>query len=190
MPHIVYAFCRSAGDRYLASIGRGVAQQRSQWQHRVTQTGSVVKHAGEGWHAKWLPTEKVYLVEVDADHWKSWLHQRLATAVGQPGAMTLFRAQPHEHLALARHLTAEVRTEQFIAGKGVVTRWERQRRQNHWLDAMYIACAAAHGCGMRLMDEGEAPQPPVPPRAAERDSGRRGGGDGYSWARRRPRWAG
>ncbi len=38
---------------------------------------------------------------------------------------------PGEHLALAKHLTAEKKTEQFVAGKGVVVKWERLRRQNH-----------------------------------------------------------
>ena len=46
-------------------------------------------------------------------------------------------------------MTAEVKTEEFIAGKGVVVKWERIRRQNHWFDALYNACAAGHGCGVR-----------------------------------------
>jgi hypothetical protein len=48
--------------------------------------------------------------------------------VGQPGAMTLFQAQPKEHLNFAKHLTAEVKTEEFISAKGLVTKWERLRR--------------------------------------------------------------
>jgi hypothetical protein len=111
-------------------------------------------------HIVLLPTEKTYLVEVDADHWKSWVHQRFATPVGTPGAMTLFHASPQEHLALAKHLTAETKTEQFFAGKGVVTKWERLRKQNHWLDALYNACAAGH----RLVQEKLKPQERPPAR--------------------------
>ena len=48
--------------------------------------------------------------------------------------MTLFHASPQEHLALAKLLTAEVKTEEFAAGKGVVVKWERLRRQNHLLN--------------------------------------------------------
>jgi hypothetical protein len=110
-------------------------------------------------HANWIPAAGLHLVEVDADHWKTWAHQRLVTPLGKPGAMTLFRARPQEHLALAKHLTAEAKTEEFVAGKGVVMKWERVRRQNHWLDALYNACAAGHGCGVRLVDE----QPPALP---------------------------
>jgi len=54
--------------------------------------------------------------------------------------MTLYRAAPSEHLSLARHLTAEHKVEAYVAGKGVVVQWERLRRQNHWLDALYNAC--------------------------------------------------
>ncbi len=49
-------------------------------------------------------------VRVNADHWKTWVHQRLSTPIEKPGSMTLFKAQPNEHISLAKHLTAEVKT--------------------------------------------------------------------------------
>jgi hypothetical protein len=106
----------------------------------------------------------VHLVEVDADHWKTWVHQRLSTPLEKPGAMTLFHAQPQEHLSLAKHLTAEVKTEEYLPLKGVVTKWERLRRQNHWFDALYNACAAGHGVGVRLVQEQVAQHPEQQPR--------------------------
>ena len=115
-------------------------------------------------HANWIPAAGLHLVEVDADHWKTWAHQRLVTPLGKPGAMTLFRARPQEHLALAKHLTAEAKTEEFVAGKGVVMKWERVRRQNHWLDALYNACCAGHLAGVRLVDEKPKAPPPPPAR--------------------------
>jgi len=161
---VVYGFCREAGQRFRPAVGRGVGQLGSKRAvlDRTSQTGSVVRLVGEGYHAAWLPAEQLYLVESDADHWKSWVHQRLATPLDAPGAMTIYRpATPHEHFAFAKHLTAEVRVEEFIAGKGVVVRWERIRRQNHWLDALYNACVAGHGCGVRLVDE-RVPEKPAP----------------------------
>ena len=160
---MVYAFCRKSGETFRPAVGRGAVQRyRQQYYNRPTQTGSVVKCIGDGYHANFLPAENLYLVEVDADHWKSWVHQRLSTPMGGLGAMTFYHGGPQEHLAMAKHLTAETKTEQFVAGKGVVAKWERLRRQNHWLDAVYNACAAGHGVGVRLVDE--APQPPPPPR--------------------------
>jgi hypothetical protein len=66
---------------------------------------------------------------------------------------SLFQAQPQEHMSLTKHLTAELKAEEFVAGKGVVVKWERVRRENHWFDALYNCCAAAHGCGVRLVQE-------------------------------------
>jgi hypothetical protein len=78
--------------------------------------------------------------------------------------MTLYQAMPQEHMALVKHLTAEVKTEEFIAGKGVVEKWERVRKNNHWLDTLYNASAAGHACGVRLVEVPvPAPQPARPP---------------------------
>ena len=159
MTSVVYAFSREAGDKFKPAIGRGAAQQRHQWYNRPTQTGSVVRHIGEGYHVNYLRSEKLRLVEIDADHWKTWVHQRLVSPLDSDGAMTLFQAPPQEHLALAKHLTAEVKTEEFVAGKGVVVKWERLRRQNHWFDALYNACAAGHYCGVRLVGGKREPRP-------------------------------
>ncbi|MEZ6152363.1 MAG: terminase gpA endonuclease subunit [Pirellulaceae bacterium] len=169
MTDVVYAFCRESGNRFLPSVGRGASQQHQQWYDRPTQTGSIVKHLGEGFHINWLPNANVHLAEVNADHWKTWVHQRLSTPASRPGAITFFQASPTEHLSFAKHLTAEVKTEEFISGKGMVTKWDRKRKQNHWFDALYNACAAGHYCGVRLVDEvkQDVPQPAkrsAPPR--------------------------
>ncbi len=164
MTQVVYTFCRESGNRFLPAIGRGAAQQHRQWYNRPTRTGGIVKHIGEGFHINRIRAERLDLVEVDADHWKTWVHQRLSTPPGKPGAMTLFTAAPQEHLALAKHLTAETKTEQFVAGKGVVMKWERLRRQNHWLDALYNACAAGHLCGVRLINDDKLERAEVEPR--------------------------
>lgn len=159
MPDVVYSFCREAGERFRPAIGRGAAQQRHQWYNRPTSTGSTVRHIGEGFHMNWVPTEHLYLVEIDADHWKTWVHQRLTTPLARPGAMTLYQATPQEHLALAKHLTAEIKTEEFVSGRGVVVKWERLRRQNHWFDALYNASAAGSFCGVQLVEEMTIGQP-------------------------------
>ncbi len=100
--------------------------------------------------------EQIHLVEVDADYWKTWVHQRLETPLDSPGAMTFFQAQPQEHTSLVKHLTAETKVEEYVAGAGMITRWERMRRDNHFFDAMYNACAAGWACGARLL----TPKPP------------------------------
>ncbi len=67
------------------------------------------EHVSQGFHINFLPSEKTHLVEIDADYWKTWVHQRLATPLAQPGAMTFYQTNPNEHLALAKHLTLRPR---------------------------------------------------------------------------------
>jgi len=168
--------CHELGRRFLPSIGRGAAQQHRQWYNRPTQTGSIVKHLGEGYHLNWLPTDRLFLAEFDSDHWKTRTHQRFCSPINNPGAITLFQASPQEHLTIAKHLTAEVKTEEFVAGKGVTVKWERKRRQNHGFDALYNACAAGHYCGLRLVHEApaEVPKKPKPrPEALKSESDHR-----------------
>ena len=99
------------------------------------------------------------LVEVNADHWKTWIHERLSTPQDAPGAMTFFHAPPRDHYVLARQLTAEKQVQVSVSGKGDVIRWERVRRNNHYLDCAYNAAAAAHAVGVRLLSV----KPKAPP---------------------------
>lgn len=183
MTEVVYAFCRESRRPYFPCVGRGADQQRRQWYNRPTSTGSIVKHVGEGFHINWLAPEKLHLVEIDTDHWKTWLHQRLAAPLERSGTITFHKASPNEHLTLAKHLTAETKTEEFVAGKGVVVKWERIRRQNHWLDALGYACAAASLAGVRLIEERRPQQASKQPRPPRDDShlGRFQRPDGSPW---------
>ena len=158
MTEVVYAFCREAGTPYRPAVGRGAAQQRQQGYVRPLRTSHSIRKIGEGFHLNQLPTERLQLCVVDSDHWKTWVHQRLTTPIGQPGAMTLFAAPPQEHLRLAHHLTAEKKVEEYLPGKGVVVKWQRVRKDNHWLDALYNASAAGQLSGVRLVDEPRTPR--------------------------------
>ncbi|MEX0936878.1 MAG: terminase gpA endonuclease subunit [Pirellulales bacterium] len=150
---VVYAFCREAKGPFMPAVGRGAAQHHVQWYNRPTKTSTTVKSIGEEFHCNWLRDQKLRLAIVNADYWNSWVHQRLSTPLNQTGAMTLYHASPEEHLSLAKHLTAEQKVTQFVAGKGVVNKWERLRKNNHWFDALYNACAAGHPSGVRLAEE-------------------------------------
>ena len=56
-------------------------------------------------------------------------------------------------LSLAKHLKSERKVEEFLPGRGVVTRWERIRKNNLLFVALYNACAAGHATGVRLLEE-------------------------------------
>jgi phage terminase large subunit GpA-like protein len=158
MTPVVYEFCRKAADkRFQPCVGRGANQQRQQIYNRPTQLTQTTKFIGRDFHINYLPTERINLVEINADYWKTWVHQRLTQPLDKPGALTFYQAPPEMHLSIAKHLTAEAKTEEFVAGKGVIVKWECIRRNNHFFDALYYAAAAGWYCGVRLEDEPSAP---------------------------------
>lgn len=166
MADVVRAFCReceASGHRkqiYRPIFGRGASQVQSYWYSQPKSTGAVVKKIGDGWHASWDGSNKIHHVEINSDHWKTWLHRRLATPLvdeaGQlckpvpAGAMTIFQDMPRAHLSFAKHITAETQMTEHIPGRGEQIVWKRLRKANHWLDAGYIACAAGSFCGVKL----------------------------------------
>lgn len=160
MTDVVYTFIRESRAPYMASDGLGQGQEYRTSYSRPKTTGAIVKLVGEGYHFAALPNKGVTLAEVHADHWKTYTHERLTTPLDEPGAMTLFQASPSEHLSFAKHLTAERQVEEFVAGKGNIVKWVRDKKNNHWFDALYNACAAGHYCGVRLVREAVRPKEP------------------------------
>lgn len=80
----------------------------------------------------------VQLVHVNADNWKSELHQKLKIPAGEAGSICLFDVQESDgHAEFAQQLTAE---RQVDTPKGIT--WERISRKNHKLDSTYLATAA------------------------------------------------
>ena len=150
----VFSFVRedeTDADVWRPCQGFGVSQSDSmRYSHPSRKAGQVV-YIGEEYHVRRLDDDGVYRVNINADAWKTWGHERLVTKKGTPGAMTVFQAMPREHLAFAKQLTAEKQMKEFVPGKGEQTRWIKESRNNHWLDTYYIACTAGHFEGVRLV---------------------------------------
>lgn len=157
---VVDAFCLESRegrtDRFRPTIGRGVMQRLRMTVYtapkRQTTTTRII---GEGYHVTTRP-RKVPLVEVNADHWKTWVHRRLSSPADATGSLQFFAASPGAHYDLCRQLTAEKQVQEMVPGKGEILRWERIRRSNHFLDCIYNAAAAAHLCGVRLTQSTQA----------------------------------
>ncbi len=157
---IVYAFVRESGEPFCAVKGHGVSQAGAGQYRSRKSTGSDVLHVSPcgRYHVVWLPDSGVRLYELDADAWKSWLRARATTSPEQPGALTLYAGDAQFHRMFCQHLCAERPLEEYIAGRGAVIRWENTRRRpNHFLDAVYMAGAAGHLAGARLLDEQATP---------------------------------
>ena len=161
---VAYTFTRESGDRFRPSKGFGSGSELDRGYNRPTALSSTVKYIGEEYHFAHQKADRVHLVELNADHWKTYAHERLATPIGQAGAVTFYAsADPNQHLKLTKHLTAEKCEEEFVAGKGMVKRWVRLRKANHWLDTYYMACAGGHFCGVRQVRSVMPAAAPVAP---------------------------
>ena len=89
---------------------------------------------------------------VDVNYWKSFVHERLAVAPGDPGAMTLFGKSAGDHALLAEHVAGS-ETWTLTHGQGRdVHEWKQKpsRPDNHWLDCLVGCAAAASMIGVKL----------------------------------------
>jgi len=149
----IYDWCEQAGDRYWPAKGHGTSQDMSRAYGKPKSiTNPNIVRVGDGWHIADVPQESgrraCRLLEFDADKWKSWLHARWSTPMGEPGAATVFRVvRNQEHLTFAKHLTAEKKVSEYKAGVGMIEKWERERKDNHWFDAHVLSAIAGSMCG-------------------------------------------
>jgi hypothetical protein len=79
----------------------------------------------------------------DSNYWKSFIHARLAVAMGDKGCLSLFGRDAEAHRLLAEHLTSEYRVKTEGRGR-VVDEWKLrpEASENHWLDCL-VGCAVA-----------------------------------------------
>lgn len=179
-PDAVYNFCAEYKNNSVRPIkGWGTTRdpgQGSLYPAPLKIGGSIIQ-IGERYHFALQDNRRTVLAHIDADYWKTFLHRRLAVPMDAPGAMTLCGGEVNEHMKIAKHITAEKCVEEFVPGKGKIARWIRERRENHWGDALYIACAAGHWAGARLI-ENRQPQQHIR-RVSYNRAVRTSGGDVY-----------
>jgi len=117
--------------------------------------GEYKKKPGDRIGAFWrMPNaagKKVRNVLFDANHWKSFVHARLGTTLGDVGSLSLFGANADRHAVFAEHLVAEDRVRVEAKGR-VVDEWKAKpdRSENHYFDCV-VGCAvgaAMLGCEM------------------------------------------
>lgn len=152
----VYSFIRSAGSKFRPTKGWAAGGWQSGRYHKPSKLGNEIRHIGEQYHFAKQSKEGVTLVHIDADHWKTKTHQRLTIPDSESGAITLFAGLPNEHLTYARHVTAEKQVEEWTPGHGMVSRWEKIRKANHFFDATAIALVAGNHLGCRLVQPVDA----------------------------------
>lgn len=149
---VVHLACANADPlTWMPAKGLGWQQRKAgegggRYRRPAKVAGSVVL-LGDRWHLVRAPgTALGYEARLDADGWKSWLHDRLSLESDRPGAVTVYRAPNRtDHLPFMRHLTAEEQVVEVKPGVGEVRTWRNPTgKNNHWLDATCLAFAAAH----------------------------------------------
>ena len=106
---------------------------------------------GDNWKIAPAPKDpKIRLVTIDANHWKSFAHNRLRTAIGEKGCVSIFGKEPSAHRVFAQHITAERAEKVTSKSRGETEEWHSiSGRDNHYLDCLAGCMVAASVEGIR-----------------------------------------
>lgn len=153
----VYEFVRATGGKiFRASKGFGTTAGNQRSPFRAPDKQSQGKRVGDHCFLSLQQTTGVWLVGMDTDYWKAWLHERFLTPDTSPrGRLTIFGSDKRRHVSFAHHICSEVEVEEFIEGKGLKRYWKKTSPNNHWLDTAYMTCVAASLHGMKLINTAE-----------------------------------
>jgi hypothetical protein len=150
-----FEFVRQVGGPpFRASKGFGSQHRTSPFARQTQSKGQ--KRRGHHWIESYLTEKRIWLFEIDVDHWKGFVHDRFLTPTFNDdgtirrGSASLWGKKEKEHFAFSKHIVAEMREEEFIPGKGTVRKWNVKNANNHWLDCAVGNSAAADACGVKL----------------------------------------
>jgi len=150
MPDPVYTFCRSVpADLYRPAKGLGSNQLAGRYRIPAKK-GSPRRH-GSHWHMTRPSNEAPWLINLDSDYWKNWVHTGMLTPIGQAGAISLFGTEPVKHRTWAEQICAEIWTREFKPGKGWSEGFQVHSKHNHFLDTLAGAAAAAAILGLSAL---------------------------------------
>lgn len=141
---VVYQFCRqtSFASAVSPSHGKFVGASSQPFSEYRKKPGDRIGH---NWRIPNVQGKRaVRHVLYDTNYWKSFVHARLATAMGDKGCLSLFGDSPDRHRLLAEHLTAEYRVKTQGRGR-TVDEWKirPERGDNHWFDCLVGSAVAA-----------------------------------------------
>ncbi len=160
---VVYQFCRQSTQAavLMPSHGRFVGASSIPFTDYQRKRGDRLGHH---WRIPAVTGRRaVRHLLYDTNHWKSFVHARLAVPMGDPGCLSLYGHDGEQHRLLAEHLCAEYRVR--TSGRGrTVDEWRLRPNgcDNHWLDGVVGCAVAASIVGAVL--HGTQPTLPTSPR--------------------------
>jgi hypothetical protein len=155
VPDVVHDVCQHSKHAALLLPSRGVGVTAS-----MRPMSEYEKRAGDRlgdfWYLPKLTAKQaIRQMRFDANHYKSFIHARFATALGDPGSLSLFGHSPEEHRLFADHATAELPISTHGQGRSLFE-WKTlpDKPDNHYFDACVGAAAAASLMGAALASLG------------------------------------
>jgi hypothetical protein len=159
-------------SKYAATVmsakGFGVGASSVPLEERTKKKGEEV---GDGWKITGSQGEHaVRLLLIDTNHWKSFLHARLAVPLGDAGCLSLWGKSEQRHRMISEHFTSEYRVRTEGRGRKVDEWKETPGYDNHLFDCAVGCMAAASMVGCRLLGKllpAKKPKKPVKKRKAK-----------------------
>jgi len=141
---------RAGGTAMMLSKGVGIRASRKPLSAYTRHPGEVHGHF---WYMPTVrKTREFQHVLTDVNHWKTFVHAGLATAVGDRGCISVFGKDGREHELFAEHVAhSETWVETSALGR-IVHEWSARptRPDNHWLDCLVGCAVAASMLGVRV----------------------------------------
>ncbi len=152
----IFQFCRESTYAAILfpSKGQGItAAQRPFSEYRRNQGDRI----GFNWMIPNVRKKRsIRYILYDTNFWKSFYRERLLTAPGDPGCLTVYGSDEEHHRLLAEQLSSEV--SEPTSGRGRrVDIWKMiPGRDNHWLDCIVgnQVAASERGCSLQTGDIG------------------------------------
>lgn len=149
----VYEFVRRVGSPFAAAKGWDVGRFRMPQIGKNGQPpeGKLPFYECWGHHQR---GEDIWLYNVNTEFWKNWVQQGFMIPTFDDnqqfndGSISLHSTPPKQRdrwKDFSESMCSEGIEELFVPGKGYVKSWKVHSKNNHKLDAMALACAAA-GC--------------------------------------------
>lgn len=151
-PDTVLAFCRRSPHAavLLPARGRFVGASHTPFAEYRKEKGAF-----SGFHWRMPPVRRAGLrrIDVDVNYWKSFVYRGFLTAAGDRGSLSLWGKDLKGHRLFADHILGEYRVKTEAQGR-VIDEWKRRVNSpdNHWLDCLVGAAAAAAMLGATLLD--------------------------------------
>ena len=159
----VYEFIRQVGHGpFFASKGVG--------KYKTPKPSDTVR-VGTHLHASYQVADRIWLNLMDVDYWKRFVHERFLTPTFsdqnmlRAGSLSLYDPiGSRSHLTFSQHIVAEEWVSDFKQGRGERCYWVVHNRNNHFLDAVTMASAAASLSGVNPLAGIKSPKLRAKPR--------------------------